>query len=151
MSKTPTTKQPDQQPTADHVVESRRKLLRGLAAGVPAIATLHVGPSAAVSFVDGTAKCFNNIQDAYTNNPNVPPQCVTAVQAGTELPSWIRDPEGNFQGGGPMDINGDSDTADYCLLYFDENGNELPSTEFPYQSGGYPITASCLTSFVVLN
>ncbi|MEO5328855.1 MAG: hypothetical protein H7829_11505 [Magnetococcus sp. THC-1_WYH] len=131
----------------DPVLVRRRQLLKGIAAGVPAIVTLQSGAALAASSVNPV--CI-------TNGPSFAGQnrCLTATAAGTSAWVYKVDTDATVWSGG----NGPCTPAKYGAVYVDNGGIYTTSTPWGGVNGGgtttdqpaagyYAITKTCWSSF----
>lgn len=144
--------------TTQAELEARRKIVKGIAAGLPAVLTLSSGSATAnVS----TLECING-QGRYQPTPNLN---TPAVPPGTTARDCAEAADVNLA---PFEsdiyIKSDFDAArqlvtdpaatgydKYCVVYVDQNGGFIAPDRF--ESGvanSYPVTASCYTSFTTV-
>ncbi|MBF0188863.1 MAG: hypothetical protein HQL50_13150 [Magnetococcales bacterium] len=126
----------------------RRRLLKGIAAGVPAVMTLQSGSALAGS----TTTCVQ--ENGSASSPGT--RCVISDTTGNG--DWKRGQESAYFGGIAFDGDGASDA--YCMIYVNSDGTEATSaaggagnyggdggtTSNPV-AGYYAITNTCWSSF----
>lgn len=141
--------------------QRRRRLLKGLAAGVPAIVTLKSG--AALAATSTTCAINNYTVPASGLSGGIGPRCSTAVPTpGTAAAKYkfYEEQSSYFNAdiSGNANYNTGGGTAgDYCAVYVTNNGNNAtnttaggltnPNAQPDNASGYYLVTISCWTSF----
>ncbi|MBF0132887.1 MAG: hypothetical protein HQL75_09920 [Magnetococcales bacterium] len=133
----------------DPVLVRRRQLLKGIAAGVPAIVTLQSGAALAASSI--TPQCTINGPSFAGQN-----RCLTATAAGTSVWVYKVDTDTTVWGAGG---NGPcTNSAHYGAVYVNNDGIYTTTTPWGGVNGGgtttdqpaagyYAITRTCWSSF----
>ncbi|HIJ84463.1 MAG: hypothetical protein HW380_1748 [Magnetococcales bacterium] len=126
----------------------RRLLLKGIAAGVPAIVTLQSGAALAATSI--TPQCITPNGPSFAGQP----RCLTATAAGTSVWVYKIDNDTVWGGGTP---DGPCAGGQYGAVYVDNDGainTSSPNygatnttTNTQPVAGYYAITKSCWSSF----
>ncbi|MBF0454168.1 MAG: hypothetical protein HQL72_05030 [Magnetococcales bacterium] len=137
----------------------RRRLLKGLAAGVPAIVTLQSGAALAAASSNGACILAPSNKQTITETATGT-RCAAGTDAFTSAGNWAYQKESAFAGGSADALDNNADGDSYCLIYVDSTGTLAPQNTPAANRWGadgsatgtpntsyYAITSSCWASF----